>query len=109
MRTKGAGTLARQGNIRTGNKGRLKPERTGGNSIEKTNRENGKIPSEKTLTTPPSDHKADGVTLPSNGISANKYTKKSETSNNSEEKSSEYEDVLKQAKSIAEDTKKQCP
>ena len=39
-------------------------------AFDKSRGEKEKTPSEKTLTTPPFNHEADGVTLPSNGISA---------------------------------------
>ena len=41
-----------------------------------------KTPSEKTLSTPPFNQETDGVTLPSNGVTADKVTQSSQTKRN---------------------------
>ena len=61
-------------------------------AFDKTRTEKEKTPSRETLTTPPSNHVADGVTLPSNGVSAAKVGNSSESSDKKSEKVAEGAD-----------------
>ena len=61
-------------------------------AFDKTRTEKEKTPSRETLTTPPSNHVADGVTLPSNGVSAAKVGNSSESDDKKSEKVGEGAD-----------------
>ncbi len=55
-------------------------------AFDKSRSKKDKTPSEKTLSTPPSNQETDGVTLPSNGVPASKVTQSSQTKETKEDK-----------------------
>ena len=55
-------------------------------AFDKSRSKKDKTPSEKTLSTPPSNQETDGVTLPSNGVPADKVTQSSQTKQEKENK-----------------------
>ena len=55
-------------------------------AFDKSRSKKDKTPSEKTLSTPPFNQETDGVTLPSNGVTADKVTQSSQTKETKEDK-----------------------
>ena len=77
-------------------------------AFDKSRSKKDKTPSEKTLSTPPSNQETDGVTLPSNGVPAGKVTQSSQTKETKEDKFSptprkDGESITDYAERVAEE------
>ena len=77
-------------------------------AFDKSRSKKDKTPSEKTLSTPPSNQETDGVTLPSNGVPADKVTQSSQTKQEKENKFSptprkDGESITDYAERVAEE------
>ena len=77
-------------------------------AFDKSRRKKDKTPSEKTLSTPPFNQETDGVTLPSNGVTADKVTQSSQTKETKEDKFSptprkDGESITDYAERVAEE------
>ena len=77
-------------------------------AFDKSRSKKDKTPSEKTLSTPLSNQETDGVTLPSNGVSADKVTQSSQTKQEKENKFSptprkDGESITDYAERVAEE------
>lgn len=77
-------------------------------AFDKSRSKKDKTPSEKTLSTPPSNQETDGVTLPSNGVPADKVTQSSQTKETKEDKFSptprkDGESITDYAERVAEE------
>lgn len=81
-------------------------------AFDKSRSKKDKTPSEKTLSTPPFNQETDGVTLPSNGVTADKVTQSSQTKETKEDKFSptprkDGESTTDYAERVAEEHKAQ--
>ena len=81
-------------------------------AFDKSRSKKDKTPSEKTLSTPPFNQETDGVTLPSNGVTADKVTQSSQTKETKEDKFSptprkDGESITDYAERVAEEHKAQ--
>lgn len=81
-------------------------------AFDKSRSKKDKTPSEKTLSTPPFNQETDGVTLPSNGVPADKVTQSSQTKETKEDKFSptprkDGESITDYAERVAEEHKAQ--
>lgn len=77
-------------------------------AFDKSRSKKDKTPSEKTLSTPPFNQETDGVTLPSNGVTADKVTQSSQTKETKEDKFSptprkDGESITDYAERVAEE------
>jgi hypothetical protein len=77
-------------------------------AFDKSRSKKDKTPSEKTLSTPPFNQETDGVTLPSNGVNADKVTQSSQTKETKEDKLSptprkDGESITDYAERVAEE------
>lgn len=77
-------------------------------AFDKSRSKKDKTPSEKTLSTPPFNQETDGVTLPSNGVPADKVTQSSQTKETKEDKFSptprkDGESITDYAERVAEE------
>ena len=77
-------------------------------AFDKSRSKKDKTPSEKTLSTPPSNQETDGVTLPSNGVPTSKVTQSSQTKETKEDKFSptprkDGESITDYAERVAEE------
>lgn len=77
-------------------------------AFDKSRSKKDKTPSEKTLSTPPFNQETDGVTLPSNGVTADKVTQSSQTKKTKEDKFSptprkDGESITDYAERVAEE------
>ena len=77
-------------------------------AFDKSRSKKDKTPSEKTLSTPPFNQETDGVTLPSNGVTADKVTQSSQTKETKEDKLSptprkDGESITDYAERVAEE------
>ena len=77
-------------------------------TFDKSRSKKDKTPSEKTLSTPPSNQETDGVTLPSNGVPTSKGTQSSQTKETKEDKFSptprkDGESITDYAERVAEE------
>ena len=77
-------------------------------AFNKSRSKKDKTPSEKTLSTPPFNQETDGVTLPSNGVTADKVTQSSQTKETKEDKFSptprkDGESITDYAERVAEE------